>query len=112
MIQTADAGSASSASQARRARRKPVPAAGGRDDAAVPEDALIVFMPSGRRGRFAVGTPVLQAARRLGVDIDSVCGGRGICGRCQVTPAFGSFAKHGITSSPDHLTQPNAVETE
>ena len=41
---------------------------------------------------------MLDAARSLGVDIDSVCGGRGICGRCAVTPAFGSFAKHGITS--------------
>src|SRR2546430_5677475 len=45
-------------------------------------DALIVFTPSGKRGRFALGTPVLTAARTLGVDIDSVCGGRAICGRC------------------------------
>ncbi|HEX2153768.1 MAG TPA: ASKHA domain-containing protein [Acidimicrobiia bacterium] len=28
---------------------------------------------------------MLDAARLLGVDLDSVCGGRGICGRCQVT---------------------------
>ena len=47
--------------------------------------ALVVFTPSGKRGRFALGTPVLTAARQLGVDIDSVCGGRAICGRCQVT---------------------------
>jgi uncharacterized 2Fe-2S/4Fe-4S cluster protein (DUF4445 family) len=46
--------------------------------------AQVVFMPSGRRGRFALGTPVLEAGRSLGVDIDSVCGGRGLCGRCQV----------------------------
>ena len=48
------------------------------------DDALVIFTPSGRRGRFADGTTVLDAARSLGVDIDSVCGGRGICGRCQV----------------------------
>jgi len=77
-----------------------------------PADPQVIFTPSGRRGRVASGTTVLDAARSLGVDIDSVCGGRGICGRCAVTPAFGSFAKHGITSSPDHLTHPNAVETE
>ena len=65
---------------------------------------LIVFTPSGKRGRFVPGTPVLQAARKLGVDIDSVCGGRGICGRCQVLVAEGEFAKHGITSRSDHLT--------
>ena len=74
-------------------------------------DALIVFTPSGKRGRFAVGTPVLQAARSLGVDIDSVCGGRAICGRCQVTPSFGEFAKHGITSENAHLNEVTAVET-
>jgi uncharacterized 2Fe-2S/4Fe-4S cluster protein (DUF4445 family) len=67
-------------------------------------DGLIVFTPSGRRGRFPVGTAVLDAARALGVDVDSVCGTRGICGRCQVVPEYGEFAKHGLTSSPDHLT--------
>ena len=41
------------------------------------------------------GTTVLDAARSLGVDIDSVCGGRGICGRCQVTQGIGEFPKHG-----------------
>ena len=47
-------------------------------------DKLVVFMPSGRRGRFAVGTPLLDAARTLGVYVESVCGGRGLCGRCQI----------------------------
>jgi len=51
------------------------------------KDALVVFTPSGRRGRVPVGTPLLQAARSLGVDIDSVCGGRGMCGRCQILVA-------------------------
>ena len=73
-------------------------------------DPQIIFTPSGRRGRVPAGTTVLDAARSLGVDIDSVCGGRGICGRCAVTPAFGSFAKHGITSAPDHLTAPAELE--
>jgi len=68
------------------------------------KDALVVFTPSGRRGRFPVGTPVLQAARSLGVDIDSVCGGRGLCGRCQVLLSEGEFAKHGVSSRADHLT--------
>ena len=43
------------------------------------QDALVIFTPSGKRGRFPHGTPVLTAARQLGVDLDSVCGGRGIC---------------------------------
>jgi uncharacterized 2Fe-2S/4Fe-4S cluster protein (DUF4445 family) len=68
-------------------------------------DALVVFTPSGKRGRFAHGTNLLDAARSLGVDLDSVCGGRGICGRCQVVVAEGEFAKHGITSNAGHLTE-------
>ena len=68
------------------------------------KDALVVFMPSGRRGRFALGTPVLDAARSIGVYIESVCGGRGICGRCQVLRPEGVFAKHGITSRAENLT--------
>ncbi|MEO8859652.1 MAG: ASKHA domain-containing protein [Burkholderiaceae bacterium] len=77
-----------------------------------PKEALVVFTPSGRRGRFPLGTPVLQAARSLGVDIDSVCGGRGICGRCQVVVAEGEFAKHGVTSRIDHLSPVGPVEKE
>ena len=73
-------------------------------------DALIVFTPSGKRGRFALGTPVLDAARELGVDVDSVCGGRGICGRCQVAVSSGRFAKFAITSSHDHLTPFSLLE--
>ena len=64
----------------------------------------VVFTPSGRRGHFAVGTTVLAAARELGVDLDSVCGGRGICGRCQVLVSEGTFAKHGFESKGEHLS--------
>ncbi len=75
-----------------------------------PLDPLVVFTPSGKRGRFAVGTPLLTAARQLGVDIDSVCGGRAICGRCQVLVAEGEFAKHGVRSSAASLSPPSATE--
>ena len=68
------------------------------------DDVLVVFTPSGKRGRVAQGTTVLQAARELGVDLDSVCGGRAICGRCQVTLSEGAFPKHGIESRADHLS--------
>jgi uncharacterized 2Fe-2S/4Fe-4S cluster protein (DUF4445 family) len=74
--------------------------------------AQVIFTPSGRRGRFEPGTTVLDAARSLGVDLDSVCGGRGLCGRCQVVPAEGSFPKHGIESSDGHLSARGADEDE
>jgi len=73
-------------------------------------DAWVVFLPAGKRGRFALGTPVLQAARELGVDIDSVCGGRGLCGRCQVVVAEGEFAKHGLRSGEASVSAPGEVE--
>jgi uncharacterized 2Fe-2S/4Fe-4S cluster protein (DUF4445 family) len=73
-------------------------------------DALVIFTPSGKRGRFALGTPLLTAARQLGVDLDSVCGGRGICSKCQITPGYGEFSKHGVTVSADALSEWNAVE--
>ena len=67
-------------------------------------DALVVFTPSGKRGRFRIGTPLLSAARTLGVDIDSVCGGRALCTRCQVLIQEGEFAKHGVRSAANHLS--------
>jgi uncharacterized 2Fe-2S/4Fe-4S cluster protein (DUF4445 family) len=73
--------------------------------------AQVIFTPSGRRGRFEPGTTVLDAARSLGVDLDSVCGG-GLCGRCQVVPAEGSYPKHGIESSDGHLSPRGADEDE
>jgi uncharacterized 2Fe-2S/4Fe-4S cluster protein (DUF4445 family) len=76
----------------------------------VTDTALVVFTPSGKRGRFAHGTPLLEIARTLGVDVDSVCGGRGLCGRCQVTIAQGEFAKHGIRSAHDHVSPFSDVE--
>jgi len=67
-------------------------------------EPLMVFSPSGKRGHFPMGTSVLQAARSLGVDIDSVCGGRAICGRCQVSVTEGELSKHGIISRASNLS--------
>jgi uncharacterized 2Fe-2S/4Fe-4S cluster protein (DUF4445 family) len=76
----------------------------------IEDTALVVFTPSGKRGRVPTGTTVLDAARRLGVDLDSVCGGRGICSRCQVAPGFGAHPKHGIDAAPGALSAFNSVE--
>jgi uncharacterized 2Fe-2S/4Fe-4S cluster protein (DUF4445 family) len=73
-------------------------------------EARVVFLPSGRRGSVEEGTTVLDAARRLGVDLDSVCGGRGICGRCQVEVSEGEHAKHGFASTAAALSAAGPVE--
>ncbi|MEN9933453.1 MAG: hypothetical protein RLZZ387_32 [Chloroflexota bacterium] len=71
---------------------------------------LVIFQPSGRQGRVTAGTTLLDAARRLGVDVDSVCGGRQTCGKCLVLPAEGEFAKEGFVSSAASLTPPDTAE--
>ncbi|WP_298957996.1 ASKHA domain-containing protein [uncultured Roseibium sp.] len=76
-----------------------------------PQNAKVVFQPSGRRGTFPVGTPLLDAARSLGVYVESVCGGRGICGRCQVAVSEGKFAKENVISSANHLEGATEAET-
>ena len=79
-------------------------------EAQAKREAWVVFTPSGRRGQFPLGTPVLQAAWELGVDVASICGGRGLCGRCRVVCSEGSFPKHGIVSKLEHLSPAGAVE--
>jgi uncharacterized 2Fe-2S/4Fe-4S cluster protein (DUF4445 family) len=77
---------------------------------AMDQNPLVIFTPSGKRGHFAPGTAILDAARQLGVDLDSVCGGRGICSKCQITPGIGEFPKHGVSVGADALSPWNAVE--
>lgn len=72
--------------------------------------ALVVFTPSGKRGSFPIGTSLLQAARDLGVDLDSVCGGRGLCGRCQIDCSQGEFSKHNVVSRKENLGESTRVE--
>ncbi len=75
-------------------------------------DVRVVFTPSGLTGTMPEGTTVLDAARTLGVDLDTVCGGRGICGHCQVLPTTGSFAKWSIESDSSALSEPGEMETD
>lgn len=71
---------------------------------------LVIFMPSGRRGRVASGQSLLDAARQMGVEIESICGGRLTCGKCKVRVEKGVFQKHGITSEAGHVTAPSSEE--
>ncbi|NND73931.1 MAG: DUF4445 domain-containing protein [Ilumatobacter sp.] len=72
----------------------------------------VVFAPSGLSISVPDGTTVLDAARRAGADLDSTCGGRGLCGRCQIVPSVGSFSKWQIESTPESITAWTATEDE
>lgn len=64
----------------------------------------VIFQPSGRRGTVEGEKTLLEAARELGVDIESVCGGSKICGKCKVKLEEGFFEKFGIDSRSEHLS--------
>lgn len=72
----------------------------------------VIFMPSGRRGRVQQGESLLDAARQLGVEIESICAGRLTCGKCKVRIEEGNFPKHGIHSHPDHVTPASDEECD
>jgi uncharacterized 2Fe-2S/4Fe-4S cluster protein (DUF4445 family) len=49
------------------------------------------------------GTTILDAARKLGVGIEAVCGENLVCGKCRVKIMEGEFPKEDITSSLSHV---------
>ena len=69
-----------------------------------PTHVQIALMPSGRKGQVPYGANLLDAARMLGVELESICGGRQTCGKCQIAVEAGHFPKHVITSSIGNLT--------
>ena len=76
------------------AARAAAPAAAG-------ADYTVTFQPSGRRGPAAPGQNLLDVARGLGVEVESVCGGKGTCGKCRVR----------IESTTDSVSAPTETES-
>ena len=72
--------------------------------------ATIVFTPSGIRGRVKKGTTILEAAQKLSVDLNSICGARGRCSKCQVELTFGDFNKLNIRSKETSVSERNETE--
>lgn len=72
----------------------------------------MIFMPSGRRGRVPAGKTLLEAARQVGVEIESICGGRLTCNKCLVEIEEGEFQKHGIVSRRANVEPPREDERE
>lgn len=76
------------------------------------DECKLALMPSGRRGVVPRGTNLLKAAQELGVELESICGGRQTCMKCQVVVEQGQFPKHGIISDAAHLSPLTAQEIE
>ncbi|MEJ2191754.1 MAG: ASKHA domain-containing protein [Nitrospirota bacterium] len=62
------------------------------------------FQPSGRRGDVEEGSTLLEAAQKLGVDLEAICGGKGTCGKCKVRVEEGYFEKDAMDSRMAHLS--------
>ena len=65
----------------------------------------VIFQPSGRRGKIKDGEVLLEAARSLGVEIESICGEKKTCGKCKVQVEEGYFEKYGVDSKMSNLTE-------
>jgi uncharacterized 2Fe-2S/4Fe-4S cluster protein (DUF4445 family) len=83
---------------------------GGSAPTEEPAQHRVIFQPAGRQGLIPAGTTLLEAARQLGVEIESICGGRQTCSKCQVRVEEGLFVRHGIESAAAHVTPEGARE--
>ncbi|MBN1101936.1 MAG: DUF4445 domain-containing protein [Deltaproteobacteria bacterium] len=57
------------------------------------ESFLIEFQPLGLRDRFPPGRSLLDCARQSGIDLVSICGGKGTCGKCRVQIVSGKVSE-------------------
>jgi len=56
-----------------------------------PAAITLTFLPSGRTARVAAGTSLLDAALDLDLQIETLCGGAGLCGRCRIRLMAGAL---------------------
>jgi len=73
---------------------------------------LVVFEPSGKRGYIEDGRTLLEAAQELGEDIESICGGKGVCGKCLVKFDKELCARHKVDPRGQVLSSPTDKEIE
>ena len=65
---------------------------------------MVIFQPSGIRGKVDDGVTIMEASRELGADIESLCGGKATCGKCRIKIEEGEFRKYGITSKIESVS--------
>ncbi|MGD9209487.1 MAG: ASKHA domain-containing protein, partial [Desulfobacteraceae bacterium] len=57
-----------------------------------------------------LGVSIVEASRQLGVDIETLCGEKRVCGKCIVRIEDGHFEKYGISSGTGHVSEWEEVE--
>jgi uncharacterized 2Fe-2S/4Fe-4S cluster protein (DUF4445 family) len=72
----------------------------------------LVALPSGKTGQATTGTSLRTALREMGVGIESLCAENATCGKCQVLIEEGVFEEHGVVSSREGVSPPQAEELD
>jgi len=67
------------------------------------------FEPSGLKVEVPSGTALLEAARKAGIYLTSICGGDGYCGKCKVTIDDGQFQARPTTLLTPEEIRENTV---
>jgi uncharacterized 2Fe-2S/4Fe-4S cluster protein (DUF4445 family) len=70
----------------------------------------VVFEPSGKRSCFDTGIRLFDAAKELGVEVRSECGGEGTCGKCKIIIVNGSDLLNSLTSQEKGLLTHQEIE--
>ncbi|MEM3585833.1 MAG: ASKHA domain-containing protein [Candidatus Jordarchaeaceae archaeon] len=67
----------------------------------------VTFQPEGKRVKIKSGSSILEAAKLSGVDLTSICGGIGKCGKCKViVEKGGEIYVNSITEREKELLSP------
>lgn len=70
---------------------------------ATPDTVTVIFQPMDRDVQVPSGTSVLDTIRRAGILFESICGGKGECGKCRVIHLRGSCTR-SVTGDTCSLT--------
>ncbi len=71
-----------------------------------PKKCTVCFEPSGLKTEVPAGTILLEAARKAGVYLSSICGGDGYCGKCKVVIDKGlSESRPTTLLTPDEIRE-------
>ncbi len=65
---------------------------------------LVTFQPPGNSGYIEEGRTIREASLELGVGLESICGGRGVCGKCRVKVENGFLEEHCIETQAKNLS--------
>ncbi|MEM4723921.1 MAG: 2Fe-2S iron-sulfur cluster-binding protein, partial [Candidatus Hadarchaeum sp.] len=69
------------------------------------QGAKVVFLPDGKSIEVGVGTNLLEAAKKVGITLESVCGGKGTCGKCRIIVEAGAGNLNKITREELNLVK-------